>query len=607
MSMPDSSARPLRSAIEVPTEPRQSADNLPFVWAFEVLRRRYRTIVFSTLIACAFALAYILLATPYYTASIWLMTDTRRSNSPSVLGDVAVDPAVVESQIETVRSQKIALAVINRLNLQNDPEFVQSNLFARVLESLGLPGKNYESPATMQRRILDFFERKLKVSQISRSYVAEIQFTSIDPEKAASVANAVADSYIDDQLEARTSGATRAAAWVEQRLDELRRQANEAARASDEFKRENNIVDNADAHLDDARRSTLRALNATAVSARQSYDAFQNLNRYSKGAQQQSPPVTEARALSQALPPTRPSWPKTNVLIFLSLMAGCAVGAAIAFAQEHLDRSIRMPHPLEHALGMRCLGSLPILNRRGRFSELRRDVKPSHRFQFRRHHPRAALLNIAQPIARAGEALMSLGFPPDAGQPVACSHAVGIVSAHPGEGKTTIAFSLAHLIANAGKRVLLIDGDLRNPSLTRLLAPECKFGLPDALDGRLAPGDLPPCMQFGFSLLSVPLNALPKCPPQILGSPAMRDVIAVGKKNYDYVIVDLPAALEHLDAQIISNFLDAFVVVVEWGRTTVSDLEEAFNASPILDRLVGALINKAPLRGTAHALSTQGR
>jgi hypothetical protein len=46
---------------------------------------------------------------------------------------------------------------------------------------------------------------------------------------------------------------------------------------------------------------------------------------------------------------------------------------------------------------------------------------------------------------------------------------------------------------------------------------------------------------------------------------------------------------------------------VEWGRTTVSDLEEAFNASPILDRLVGALINKAPLRGTAHALSTQGR
>jgi succinoglycan biosynthesis transport protein ExoP len=87
----------------------------------------------------------------------------------------------------------------------------------------------------------------------------------------------------------------------------------------------------------------------------------------------------------------------------------------------------------------------------------------------------------------------------------------------------------------------------------------------------------------------------------------MREVIAVGKKDYDYVIVDLPAALEYLDAQIISNFLDAFVVVVEWGRTTVNDLEEAFNASPILDRLVGALINKAPARGIAHALSAQGR
>jgi succinoglycan biosynthesis transport protein ExoP len=83
----------------------------------------------------------------------------------------------------------------------------------------------------------------------------------------------------------------------------------------------------------------------------------------------------------------------------------------------------------------------------------------------------------------------------------------------------------------------------------------------------------------------------------------MRDVIAVGKKDYDYVIVDLPAALEHLDAQIISNFLDAFVVVVEWGRTTIDDLEEAFNASGILDRLVGVLINKAPPTRHRRALS----
>ena len=82
----------------------------------------------------------------------------------------------------------------------------------------------------------------------------------------------------------------------------------------------------------------------------------------------------------------------------------------------------------------------------------------------------------------------------------------------------------------------------------------------------------------------------------------MRQVIGVGKKDYDYVIVDLPAALEHLDSQIMSDFLDAFVVVVEWGRTTVDDLEQAFTgASPVLDRLVGVLINKSPARGiTAH-------
>jgi uncharacterized protein involved in exopolysaccharide biosynthesis/Mrp family chromosome partitioning ATPase len=599
--MPDSSTRPPRPTTENPVEGRRSADALPFAFAFEVLHRRHRTIIYSSVIACALALAYLLLAGSYYTASTWLMTDTRRSHSPSVPGDAAVDPAVIESQIETVRSQKIAFAVINRLNLQNDPEFIQSGFLSRVLEAIKFGGKNGASSTAIQRRTLDSFERALKVNQINRSYVAEIRFTSTDPEKAARVANAVAESYIEDQLEARTSGATRAAAWIERRLDELRRQANEAVSALEGFRRENRIGSDSDAHLDAAQRATLRSLDAAAASARQSYDTFQNLTRYSKDVQQQLPPVTEARALSQALPPARPSWPKANLLIFLSLMAGCGVGVAIAFAQEHLDRSIRVPRRLEHELGMRCLGCLPVLRRRGMLADWRKIMTSPRRFRFRGRDP-AALLNIAKPIARAGEALMSLGMASDGDQSVARAPAVGIVSAHPGEGKTTIAFSLARVISNAGKRVLLIDGDLRDPSLTRLLAPECKHSLPDALDGKLTTGDLPPCRQFGFSLLSAPLHALPKCPLEVLGSPAMRQVIGGGKKDYDYVIVDLPAALEHLDSQIMSDFLDAFVVVVEWGRTTVDDLEQAFTgASPVLDRLVGVLINKSPARGiTAH-------
>jgi succinoglycan biosynthesis transport protein ExoP len=542
--MPDSSTRVLRPT-GIPAEARRSADGLPFLLAFEVLLRRYRTIVFSTVIACALALVYLLLAGSYYTASTWLMTDTRRSHSPSVPGDAAVDPAVIESQIETIRSQKIALAVINRLNLQNDPEFAEPGFLGRLLEGIGFGGRNQASAATIQRRTLDNFEQALKVNQINRSYVAEIRFTSTDPEKAARVANAVADSYIEDQLEARTSGATRATAWIERRLDELRKQANEAVSALEGFRRENRIGSDSDAHVDAAQRTTLSTLDAAAASAKQSYDTFQNLTRYSKDVQQQLPPVTEARSLSQALPPARPSSPKANVLIFLSLLAGCGVGAAIAFAQEHLDRSIRMPHRLEHELGMRCLGCLPVLRRRTVLDDWRKVMKSPRRFRFQGRYP-AALLNIAKPIARVGDALMSWGLAMDGHQSVARSHAVGIVSAHPGEGKTTIAFSLAHVIANAGKRVLLIDADLRDPSLTRLLASESKHSLPDALDGKLAPRDLPPCKQFGFSLLSAPLHALPKFPLEVLGSHAMRQVIGIGKEDYDYVIVDLPAALEHL-------------------------------------------------------------
>src|SRR6185437_13167046 len=114
--------------------------------------------------------------------------------------------------IETIKSEKIALAVITRLALDKDPEFIEPDLVSRLIGLVGF----FSTPHTnirdlRQRQAVDYFGRALSVVQVGHSYAAIIRFTSLDPEKAARIANAVCEAYIEDQLEARTSNATRAA------------------------------------------------------------------------------------------------------------------------------------------------------------------------------------------------------------------------------------------------------------------------------------------------------------------------------------------------------------------------------------------------------------
>jgi Mrp family chromosome partitioning ATPase len=172
---------------------------------------------------------------------------------------------------------------------------------------------------------------------------------------------------------------------------------------------------------------------------------------------------------------------------------------------------------------------------------------------------------------------------------------IGITSPRLGEGKTTLAFNLAKCIADGGKRVLLIDADLRSLSLTRALAPLCKRGLPEVLRGGLALTDIEVMPGLGFHILPQPLDRIPKRPPDILSSRQMRDMIEKAKCAFDYVVLDLPAALDHVDAFASADQLDLFVLVAEWGRTTIADLEAVWaRCDPIAERMVGIIVNKVP-------------
>ena len=171
---------------------------------------------------------------------------------------------------------------------------------------------------------------------------------------------------------------------------------------------------------------------------------------------------------------------------------------------------------------------------------------------------------------------------------------LGVISATPGEGKSTIAVNLANLFAAGGRSTLLIDGDLRNPQLSRLLSPDAKGGLVELIAGKIA---------FTKAMRAIPQSTLRFIPTvlqqriantaDLLASPQMRTVLGEVQNVFDQVVIDLPPLGPISDARAMSPLIDAFIVVANWGHTRFEVLEDAIaNFGIAADKVVGVILNK---------------
>ena len=212
-------------------------------------RRQFVVILFVALLALALGLIYVATARPSFTAQAQLLIDAHKVQvfqQQSVLGDIPIDTAQVESQVEILKSENIAAAVIKNLHLTEDPEFVGSGagllgaLFSSIFGEVGSDkaASDFESFRSAVRT----FQNQLDIKRIGQTYVIQIGFRAYDPDRAAQITNAVADAYITDQLEAKYQATRRASVWLQDRIKELRDQVSAAERAVVDFKTQNNIV-----------------------------------------------------------------------------------------------------------------------------------------------------------------------------------------------------------------------------------------------------------------------------------------------------------------------------------------------------------------------------
>jgi polysaccharide biosynthesis transport protein len=175
---------------------------------------------------------------------------------------------------------------------------------------------------------------------------------------------------------------------------------------------------------------------------------------------------------------------------------------------------------------------------------------------------------------------------------------IGIVSALPGEGKSTVAANLAQLLASNGSKTLLVDGDLRNPALTRTLGIAADRGVVDAV---VAPQSWRSMLKFDRQTRLAILPGLVRGQfshtGEALSSPGMRHLIQEARNAFEYIIVDLPPLGPVVDAKAFASLADGFLVVVEWGRTPRALVRTMFaSEQTIAGKVLGVVLNKVSLK-----------
>ncbi|MDD1529429.1 exopolysaccharide biosynthesis protein [Bradyrhizobium sp. WBOS7] len=347
----------------------------------------------------------------------------------------------------------------------------------------------------------------------------------------------------------------------------------------------------------------LRELESNAQSYQAMYDNF--LQRYMESVQQQSFPITEARVISAATTPLVKSHPKSLIILGIAALGGIIFSFGVAMAREFSDDVFRTTAQVEQLLGASCIAILPSLG------AVPSSAKVGVRSVRKSGDPSPNLLRyiVEYPLSRFSEAVRSLKVAVDLNSVARESRILAVTSTMPNEGKSTLSTNLAQLIAQSGARVVLIDADLRNPSLSRAVAPEAQVGLVDILAQKVQLEDaLKVDPDTKLSILPAGITSSLLHTNEILASKAMLTLVGELRSKFDYVLFDMPPMAPVVDVRVTSLFVDSYIFVVEWGKTKINVVTHNLRGSPeIRERLLGVVLNKADTKVLARYESYHGQ
>jgi capsular exopolysaccharide synthesis family protein len=296
------------------------------------------------------------------------------------------------------------------------------------------------------------------------------------------------------------------------------------------------------------------------------------------------------RIVDVARVPTAPSGPNLLRNLAFALALGLSTGIGLAFLLESMDNTVRTPEQAQTISALPSLGMIPLGSRSTR------ELGSREKLALASSKEAVELVTKSRPRSQMAESYRALrtsllltfaGGPPKV---------ILVTSALPEEGKTTTSVNSAIVLAQKGTRVLLIDADLRRPSIHKTLGMGPKLGLSNVLTGTatLAQAIIPSTILP--ELFVLPAGTPPPNPAELLASAKMKDILTELRKDYDHIVIDSPPTLSVTDAVVMSTGADAVVLVIRSGHTTKPALRRARDILlQVNARVCGVLVNAVDL------------
>jgi len=673
---------------------------------FSIFWRQKISIIAIIVLSLAIAITILSRITPRYSADSLVMIESREGSVidlPTIISGKSMSRGIIESEIELLKSRGLVTKVIDQLQLLQSPEFNPT------LKNDATAGPPLDANDQLTLTIEKFMER-LSIRQKGESQAIQIRFESADPEIARRVANALADTYIQEQREEMLKATQRAAGWLQERITPLQKMVKDSETAVENFRAQSGLLKNKGAtlsseqmaelnrqwietqsRLDDiqARIKQINKLHSQplgAVSApevlespliqrlrEQEAEVRRKLGELSAELGERHPTMIQLRSelknlqkntareikkiisgleneaeilkdkkksleknlkvlkrdvatsnkaeiqlralerkaqanrvllenfltrltetsskedldsqrpiakiISRATKPLEPSYPRKIPILFLVLFGSVLVSVLYILIRESSDRGLRDIEDVSKQTGQISLGFIP-----------------SVKAQTIRDNLHAYLLENRK--SALGRSLQSLYTNIVLACPAEALHTLLFTSASAGEGKSTIAAGLASIRAITGQTTIVVDLDLRAPTLHSIFKVAQAPGVAELLTGKATLEDVIHSIP-GSGLHIIPAGAPEQDPADILLDTRLGSALQILATKYDLVILDSPPLLEAQDARILSRKADATVFVAQCATTKTASILKALDLlSSSIDRLAGILINKMDNKNT---------
>lgn len=677
------------------TQPTRPSDEIDLGKLIGVLWRGKIWIGLSGFLALVAGVCYVFfIATPVYTTSTTVALESRQEqvvDIESVVSGLSGDQVAINTEVEVLKSRRLIGKVVADLGLMQDSEFnsrlrTQSWLsLEQVVEAVKKIALGQSAPivTSSDQAVTDAVVSEvlanISVSNIRQSYVFRIAVVSEDPEKAAEIANRLAELYIEDQAVLKFERTAQATEWLSDRVAELQieletsesqlkdfssntdlvspealialnRQLKElrdrradvtaaasvatarvddlnaaqetgsilemsAAANSPELRRllENDGTTSqpevflgefnqilARAEVEKSRFETqsstleLSILEISESIAMQSdelvalqqfqreaeasgliYEYF--LSRLKETSVQQGLQQADSRILSYAVVPVSPSAPRKPIVLALSLIMGLFIGTMLVLMRELSQNTFRVAEDLESTTNYAVIGQVPVVP-----SSSRKNV-----LKYMQNKPNSAVAEAIRNL-RTSLLLANLDNPPKV---------IMSCSSTPGEGKTTQSIALALNLAGLGKKVLLMEGDIRRRVMNEYFDIPEKSGFLSVMLGDVRLDDaLTHLPDMGIDVLLGERSQTNAA--DIFSSDRFGKFLDTLRTRYDYVIIDTPPVLAVADARIIGRWVDTTIYTVKWDSTSHRQVLDGLKSFEQVNvKVTGLVLGQISARG----------